>query len=52
MRDQIEAQLWADHGPQFSADMAKALRWVMQTFCAIKAIRFRAPWRGRSEEAC
>ena len=49
MRDQIEAQLWADHGAQFSADIAKALNWVLRTFCALTAIRNRAPWREGSE---
>lgn len=55
MRDQIEAQLWADHGAQFSADIAKALKWIFGTFARVTAIQhresWRAPWRESGGEA-
>jgi hypothetical protein len=36
MRDLIEARLWADHGPQFSADVHKALKWLLRNLTAFR----------------
>jgi hypothetical protein len=52
MHDRIDAQLWADHGSQFAGDIAKALKWVLRTFCVMTAIQYRAPWREESSKAC
>jgi hypothetical protein len=52
MHDRIDGQLWADHGSQFTSDVAKALRWVLRAFCTMKAIQYRAPWRESSGETC
>jgi hypothetical protein len=52
MHDRIDARLWADHGAQFSADVAKAYGWVIQTFCRISEIQFRSPWRQAGNETC
>jgi hypothetical protein len=52
MHDRFDARLWADHGSQFTKDVARALHWLLRTFCTMTAIQYRAPWRDGRREAC
>lgn len=45
MRDEIDAQIWNEHGHQFSEDLHRFIKGVAITFRRLHAIQFDAPWR-------
>ena len=44
MLDHSESRMWADHGQDFSASVARALTKAWTAFQRLHSIQFDAPW--------
>ena len=45
MLDHVESRLWAEHGHQFSDQVARAFSKGWVAFQRLNAIQFDAPWQ-------
>jgi hypothetical protein len=45
MLDHVESRLWAEHGHQFSDQVARAFSKGWIAFQRLNAIQFDAPWQ-------
>ena len=52
MRDYIDGRVWADHGHQFSEQVAVLLAAAKDVFCRLQRIEYDAPWGQTNPHSC
>lgn len=48
MRDEIDARIWVEHGPEFSRGVSRLLEELWQAWQVLNCRQYTGPWRRRA----